>query len=271
MGGIGMSWKWEEFTSPDFAEAVKAAEGVCVVPVGVLERHGTHLPLGTDLQVVRAIALGAAELEPAVVFPEFFFSQVHEVKTHPGAVALPQQLILALLDNVCEEIARNGLRKIVLLNGHGGNRFLLATFMTMMLERPRDFTLYLLGTETWWGAAGEDPTWREMMVSEFDEHAGEQETSFVLAARSDLVRMDRLSPPATPRGRLAHLPPRSTATWWNADFPDHYAGDATHATVEKGQYLMRFAVERVAEILGAIKADTAAAELEREFFGGIQH
>jgi creatinine amidohydrolase len=62
-----------------------------------------------------------------------------------------------------------------------------------------------------------------------------------------------------------------TATWWNADFPDHYAGDATHASVEKGEYLMNLSVERVAGILKAIKADSTAAELEREFFGSIQH
>ena len=266
-----MAWKWEEFTSPDFAEAVKATEGVCVVPVGVLERHGTHLPVGNDLIVVRALALAAAELEPVVVFPEFFFGQVHEPKNRPGCVALPQLLILQVLEAVCEEIARNGLHKIVLLNGHGGNRLILPLFMTMMLEKPRDYTLYLLDLETWWGAAAQDPGWQEMMVSEWDYHGGEQETSFTLGARPDLVHMDRVPPPAVPRGRLAHLPRMITATWWNADFPDHYAGDATHATVEKGAYLMNLAAERVAEVLKAIKADTTAAELEREFFGEIQH
>jgi creatinine amidohydrolase len=266
-----MSWKWEEFTSPDFAEAVKAAEGVCLVPVGIIERHGTHLPLATDLMDVRELALRMAEREPAVVFPEFFFGQTHETKNRPGAIAIRAELILKLLDSVCEEIARNGLRKIVLLNGHGGNGGVLSVFLTTRLERPRDYTVYLLALSEWWDWTGKDPGWKEMMVSEFDHHAGEQETSFALAARPDLVRMDRISPPATPRQRLAHLPSWSTAAAWPADWPDHYAGDATHATAEKGEYLMGLAVEHLAEVLKAIKQDTAEAEAEREFFGEIRH
>ena len=261
-----MSWKWEEMTSPDFGAAVEASQGVCLVPIGVIERHSTHLPLGNDLQVVREVALRTAEREPAVVFPEFFLAQTHETKNRPGAIAIRHDLILQLLENVCEEIARNGLRKIVLLNGHGGNESILSVFMTMMMEKPRDYTLYLLRLSEWWGLAAQDEGWKAMMVSEFDYHAGEQETSFALAARPDLVHMDRLSPPAVPLKRLAHLPPTSTAFWWNADFPDHYAGDATHATAEKGEYLMGLVVEHLAGVLKAIKEDTAAAELEREFF-----
>ena len=138
--------------------------------------------------------------------------------------------------------------------------------MTMMLERPRDYTLYLLRLSEWWGLAAQDEGWKGMMASEFDHHAGEQETSFALATRPDLVHLDRLSPPAAPLKRLAHLPRMSTATWWNADYPDQYAGDATQATVEKGEYLMALAVEHLAGMLKAIKEDTAAAELEREFF-----
>ena len=58
----------------------------------------------------------------------------------------------------------------------------------------------------------------------------------------------------------------STCIWWNADFPDQYAGDATHATAEKGEYLMGLAVEHLAQALRAIKDDTATPELQREFF-----
>jgi creatinine amidohydrolase len=261
-----MSWKWEEMTAPEFERAVQEAQGVCVVPLGVIERHSTHLPLGNDLQVIRAVALAAAEIEPAIIFPEYYLTQVQEVKNYPGAIALRHDLILQLLAAVCEEIARNGLHKIVLLNGHGGNEHLLPTFLTARLEEPHDYTLYLLRLRDWWGYAAEDPGWKQMMASDFDYHAGEMETSLALAARPDLVRMDQLAPPAVPGRRLAHLPRASTATWWYADFPDHYAGDATQATPEKGEYLLKLAVERVAEIVKAIKEDTIAAELERDFF-----
>jgi creatinine amidohydrolase len=261
-----MSWKWEEFTSPAFAEAVKAVEGVCLLPVGIIERHGTHMPLANDHMVIREIAVRVAEREPCIIFPEFYFGQTQETKTRPGAIAIRHELILQLLDNVCEEIARNGLHKIILLNGHGGNDHLLPAFMTSTLERPRDFTVYLLGLSEWWGRVEKDEGWKEMKESAYDWHAGEAETSFALATRPDLVRMDQVSPGVQPLKRLAHLPAHSTAFHWNSDFPDHYAGDAARASAEKGEYLMGRAVEHLAACVKAIKEDTVTAEIQREFF-----
>ncbi len=266
-----MSWQWEDMTSPDFAEAVKSTGGVCLVPIGVVERHGTHLPLGNDLHIVREVALRVAEREPAVVFPPFYLSQVQEAKNRPGAIALSARLILDLLEEICSEIARNGLRKIVLLNGHGGNEHLLSVFLTTALEKPHNYTLYLLRLAEWWGLTVKDEGWRQMMQSDFDFHAGEQETSFALAARPDLVHMDRISPPSSPLGRAAHLPRRSVSTSWVADFPDHYTGDATHATVEKGEYLMALAVEHLTGVLKAIKQDSAAEQLQSEFLEESEH
>ncbi|MCJ7751440.1 MAG: creatininase family protein, partial [Armatimonadetes bacterium] len=58
--------KWEELTATDFPKAVKQAKGVCLLPIGVIEKHGPHLPLGTDVMAVRAVTVGAAEREYAV-------------------------------------------------------------------------------------------------------------------------------------------------------------------------------------------------------------
>lgn len=261
-----MSWQWEEMTAPEFERAVQETLGVCVVPLGVVERHGTHLPLGNDLHLARAVALAAAELEPAVIFPPYYLTQVQEAKNRPGAIALRHDLVLRLLEEICAEIARNGLRKIILLNGHGGNEHILGTFMTARLEEPRQYTLYVLRLRDWWMPLANDPGWQERKASEFDYHAGEMETSFALAVRPELVKMDELSPPAVPGARLAHLPRGITSIWWCADFPDHYAGDATEATAEKGMYLLDLATRRVAEIIKAVKEDAVAAELERQFF-----
>ena len=141
--------RWEEMTSPEFAAAVETTGGICVLTVGAMEKHGSHLPLGNDALVVHEVALRAARREPAVVFPHFYFGQTHETKNQPGSVALPHGLLLGLLDAVCDEIGRNGLRKIIILNGHGGNEHILPSFHRMQLERQRPYQVYLAGLGYW--------------------------------------------------------------------------------------------------------------------------
>ena len=86
-GQAGLSAKWEELTGPDFVQAIHQSQGVCVLPFGILEKHGPHLPLGTDLLDVRFAVTNAVKQEYAVVFPEYYFGQIFEAKHQPGTVA----------------------------------------------------------------------------------------------------------------------------------------------------------------------------------------
>ena len=254
---------WEELTAPEFARAVKRAGGVCVVPIGVVEKHGDHLPLGTDFLSGKALAARAAEQEPVVVFPPYYFGSICEAKHQPGAIAVRGRLIIDLLENVCEEIARNGLKKIVLLNAHGGNRF-LSHFVRIMLEKERGYTVYLIDLADY--HPGRDPRWLAMRQTTVDQHGGESETSCMLVYRPDLVNMKAVSKKAgRPLKRLAHLPVKSVGISWYADFPDHYAGDARYASEKKGRLLVDLAAGRVAAILKAIKRDRVSGKLLREY------
>ena len=263
-----MTWLWEKLTAPEFARAVEAAGGVCVVPLGVIEKHGEHLPLGTDMFVAREVAERAAVIEPAVIFPPYYLTQINEARHVPGTLAIRTELMLELLDNLCDEIARNGLHKILLLNGHGGNECWLSLFAMHMLERRRPFTLYIARLHDYHGAVADDPAWKAQMVSAIDAHGGEMETSAVLAVCPDLVRMDAVAGAGGGMGRLAQLPVL-TPSWWYAEAPQHYYGDATHATAEKGEFLLQRYSQRVADIIKAVKADTKARELEDEFFARV--
>lgn len=91
-----LSVHWEELTAGDFRDAVREAKGTCLLPFGILEKHGPHLPLGTDLLNVRYAALHAAEQEYSVVFPEYYFGQIFEAKHEPGTVAYSSALQLQL-------------------------------------------------------------------------------------------------------------------------------------------------------------------------------
>lgn len=265
-----MSWKWEDFTSPNFAHAVREVDGVCIVPLGITEKHGEHLPLGTDSIAVYELAERATALEPAIIFPYFYFGQGHETKHYPGAIAIRSQLLTELLDNICAEISRNGMKKIIFLNGHGGNEFFLSQFLFTRLEQPHDYSIYLVRLNDYMRVE-EDPGWKAMMVSEYDYHAGEVETSTMLAIRPELVHLEDVPAPAVAQRHLAHLPGTMTPVWWYADYPDHYAGDARASTVAKGEFLLDNYVQKIAAIIKSVKADTRVAALEAEYFSRIQH
>ncbi len=134
--------QWENLTSLDFVAAVVACEGVGVLPIGVIEPHGPHLPLGTDMFESHTVACRAAELEPAIVFPAYPYGINHESAHLPGSVVFRREVVLALLENVCDEMARQGLTKIVILSGHGGNRHLLPLFVQTLVEKDKAYTVY---------------------------------------------------------------------------------------------------------------------------------
>ncbi len=82
-----LSVHWEELTAADFRDGIARAQGTCLLPFGIMEKHGPHLPLGNDLLNVRYVALNAAQQEYAIVFPEYYFGQIFEAKHEPGTVA----------------------------------------------------------------------------------------------------------------------------------------------------------------------------------------
>src|SRR6204780_291306 len=101
-----VSPKWEELTAADFRQAIQQSTGTCLLPFGIQEKHGPHLPLGTDLLNVRYASLQAVQQEYAVVFPEYYFGQIFEAKHEPGTVAYSLDLQLKLLQEATDEMAR---------------------------------------------------------------------------------------------------------------------------------------------------------------------
>ena len=82
-----LSPKWEELTGPDFIQAIAQAKGTCALPIGIIEKHGPQLPLGTDLLNVRKAVEDAAAQEYTVIFPPYYFGQIFEARHQPGTVA----------------------------------------------------------------------------------------------------------------------------------------------------------------------------------------
>ena len=254
-----LSVHWEELTGPDFIEAIHRAQGTCVLPFGILEKHGPHLPLGTDLLDVRYASLHAAEQQYSVVFPEYYFGQIFEARQEPGTVAYSRELQLALLQETTDEMSRNGCKKILIVNGHGGNNSLLPYFAQTQLAKPHDYVVYVFDQRTPTSGGPKKKTTT-------DQHAGESETSKMMIARPDLVHQDRASSESGADQHRLNLPDGVyTGIWWYARFPDHYAGDGSAATRELGEYQMNWWIESISKAIAAIKADDVSLRLQNEF------
>lgn len=263
-----LSVHWEELTAADFKAGIARAQGTCLLPFGILEKHGPHLPLGNDLLNVRYVALNAAQQEYAIVFPEYYFGQIFEAKHQPGTIAYSRHLELELLQETTDEMARNGCKKIIIVNGHGGNNSLLPFFAQSQLESPHDYVVYVQGIAR--SAAGGPKPKTDPAT---DMHAGERESSVSLVARPDLVHLDRApSESGADQARLSALPEDLyTGIWWYARFPNHYAGDGAAASRELGEFEAKTWIAAIVQSIRAVKADSTSLRLQKEFYDRSQH
>jgi creatinine amidohydrolase len=261
-----LATKWEELTAADFRQGIQQSKGTCLLPFGILEKHGAHLPLGNDLINARYAVVQAANEEYAVIFPEYYFGQIFEAKHEPGTVAYSAELQLRLLQETTDEMARNGCKKIIIVNGHGGNESLLPFFAQSQLNIPHDYVVYVLvGERSRTGGPAKKSTG-------VDYHAGENETSNTLVSRPDLVHLDRAASESGADQKRQNLPQDLyTGIWWYARFPNHYSGDGSVARRELGEWNMKGWIDAIVESIRSVKADDVSLKLQNEFYEKSKH
>jgi len=251
--------QWENLTALDFETAVKTCHGVGIIPLGVIEAHGPHLPLGTDAFEAHWTACQAAEQEPGIVFPFYPYGINHESAHLPGAVVIKRDVVLALLENICDEMARQGLTKIILFSGHGGNRFMLPLFVQTLVEQDKPYVVYYANIHS--DVEG-------VLETMETGHACESETSTLLHIHESLVKMDHV-PPQTFSNLKRNQPLSEVGAYspmdWYAMYPHMYIGDASKATAEKGKILAESRITALVKLIRRVKADEMTPALLRQF------
>ena len=113
--------RWEELTSPEIG-ALDRDRTVLVLPLGSVEQHGNHMPLGTDTLLAQAVCLAAAEQagKVAVLPPPWYGFSAHHMR-FPGSITLRAETLMALAEDVVGAVVKHGFRRILIVNGHGGN------------------------------------------------------------------------------------------------------------------------------------------------------
>jgi len=256
--------RYEGLTAPEFIRAVAKSCSTCIIPIGIMEKHGPHLPLGTDMLDIREVSLRAAKKEYCIVFPEYYFGQIYEARHQPGTMAYNPELVWNILQETCDELGRNGIRNIILANGHGGNNSFLPYFCQCQLAGRKDYAVVLFRPE-------DDPAVQEkvrkLRKTTTGGHAGETETSTMLVHHPQFVHPERgREQSGEDQKRMENLRYGYTGIWWYAKYPNHYAGDGSHASVEIGELLIESEVAQLAELIGILKKDRKVHELQDRFY-----
>jgi creatinine amidohydrolase len=262
--------RWDELTAGDWPKAMETSRRTCVLPFGILEKHGLHSPIGSDILQAHEIAKRAVAREYAVVFPDYIFGQINEAKHQPGTFALPARVVWDVLEATLDEIGRNGFQKIVIVNRHGGNPQLITYFMQTLLERRRDYAVFFFDNPATDPAVAAKLRGLRRSDPSLNLHGGDDETSRLLYLRPDLMRMDTATGESgADLARLALPEDLYTPIWWYARFPNHYSGEGEKATREYCEANVAHFVDRLANALKAIKADTRTLELQNEFYDRV--
>jgi creatinine amidohydrolase len=242
---------WQELWRHELEE-LRRDRPVVIVPVGSVEQHGPHLP--QDVDIVDALALAAATAEamrpvPVIVSPPIWSGLAHYKKGHIGTITLSFETYIAMVGDVCRSIHANGFERIVLLNGHGGNRAINQALGIKLAEED----IFILPI-TYWDMIQEILDTESIRDHGSIGHAGEWETSLQLYLRPELVdrtrvRGDEERPDLSPETR------RFTAfAERRRERAGGVHGDPTVGTAEKGERLFVAARDRLIGVVEEYRA-----------------
>lgn len=253
MGHIG---HWADLTAPEFA-ALDRERAVAILPIGAIEQHGPHLAMSVDRDLTLAVLTRALPLvDPSLTvlaLPVQAIGKSTEHQAWPGTLSLSADTLLRVLHDIAASVHRAGVPRLMILNGHGGNRALLE-----LACRDLRAELGLITAQVAW----DDLADAETVVGDAEArnglHAGDVETSAMLAAHPDKVRTTQ-----TEDFGSAHLNWRQSHPdlglgsaplrpgWLMGDLnPKGAIGNAAAATAEKGETLLTNAARTLARLIG---------------------
>lgn len=223
-------------TSEKFSKNLEKSE-VVIVPIGSLEAHGKHLPLGTDIFSPRMICerLENTIGEKIWIAPEVPYGQSDYLAVYPGTVTIPSEVMAEYLFHVGKSLFNNGLTKIIFMNGHGGN--LVALKLAAEKLARIDATVVIVN---WWL----DYSKEILDITETQGHAGEDETSAILYYDEKLVEMNNLNiNPYKPLYKV-YFKERGHVVLKHA-----ITGDPTHASKEKGEKIFDMLEDKLIDLI----------------------
>jgi len=230
-------------------ESIK--KDIAILPIGSVERHGDHLPLGTDTIIPLYIAEEVSRRLGILLLPPIWYGSCRGLRDFPGTFDIEPSVLYSYVLNVMLEAARNGVKLLIVLNGHGGNTSIL-TSAAREASFKSDISIVVLN---WWVDLG--ATVRKELFK-YPGHAGEDETSLLLAIKPNLIDMTKAF------DHLKEYPPFKiySKKIEREVYERALNGRATLATPKKGEAWLEAiindlikVIELSADILGLVKRD----------------
>ena len=293
--------KWEYLREEEFKGAIERSGGLCVMVLGCLEKHGQHLPVGTDSLKGDKIAELAAEKADVMMFPttmwlgdvssSHIFENPDKHEKH-GFIGMNPKTLLTVLEELCDEIHRNGFTKILLCTSHGGNTGLVSLFHRSQFYKKKKYAVmsckaYDFKEQLQPGniakIARENPDYLPMITEEdlktldrFAEtgtgggHGDFKETMLVHGTYPELVATDRFEACDGNSTNRLTFPKGSGITsyaTWLANYPTVLSGyPSTGCTETIGQAAVKLSVDRLADIFTQVKNDNKVLEIMDEIY-----
>ena len=244
-----MEPRLEALTTLKAKKRIEEGNRIGILPVGSVEQHGPHCPLGTDAFIARVIALGVAEKLDAICLPPLYYGVAAHHMNFAGSITVTPQALTMFVQNIVESMAAQGLRSLLVLNAHGGNTGAIAAALVNVREKYPDL---FLAQSSVWLALNEayetlppeirQDSWRTMI-----SHAGLFETSVVMAVEDGLVDVDQLAPVSNAPFVQASDPAMTVVEKVERFTPAGYGGDPTPASAELGRRFIELSVEAIIE------------------------
>ena len=255
---------WGELCWPDAARRLDIVD-TALLPVGAIEQHGPHLPLDTDAfdaeYLAKRIAEGCSDPKP-LVLPLIAYGVSYHHEAFKGTISINNDTLANLVYDVGISVAKNGIKKLVIINGHGGNAPSLNFAAQRINQDARIFVCVDTGETS-------DVDVDSLIETPNDVHAGEIETSTSLAIRPDLVRMDRLQmevPAFT--SRYLDFSSKRGISWYahtHKISASGVMGDPTKASVEKGEKMWEMIIAHLVIFVDQLKTMTLKEIYQRKY------
>ncbi len=243
---------WAELTWPEIEKRLKIVD-VAILPIGSIEQHGLHLPLDTDAFDARYLAEHVADAcsDPKpLALPLISYGVSYEHDEFAGTISIKNDTLAHLVYEIGMSVSRNGIKKLVIINGHGGN-IPAVTFAAQMINRDAGVFVCVDTGET------SDVDVQMIADTPNDIHAGEIETSAALAVRPELVQMSKASR-LTPRfsSRYLNFTSKRGVIWYSYTrkfSQSGVIGDPTRATAGKGRKIWKTMIAHLVSLVEDLK------------------
>jgi creatinine amidohydrolase len=236
---------WEHLNMTEL-EARQRRTTTVVLPVGSVEEHGPHLPLGTDAFHALELARRVAQIREVVVAPPVFYGVCRSTSEHPGTVSISGDTLRALLKDLGREFYRQGFRCLVFISGHAGGTHMAALVEAgeaLLKELPEVRVAVVNLLDLLKEVLTEQP---HLVKTKGDAHAGEVETALMLAAYPHLVKGTAPAEwPSFPKYILV----KDKRRYW----PGGVWGDPSQATAAQGEAILEAETQRLVLLIDALE------------------